>query len=89
MICPCLRYKITRLITRRGDGKDAYQFVQFTCSSVRSSDAVVALNHVEVVICRVSDELPWGVRERHRILLQLGAQLWDLEDATADHELSI
>ena len=41
---------------------------------------MIRFNHVEVVISRVRDEFARRVSQRHRILLELGAKLRDLED---------
>lgn len=41
---------------------------------------MIALDNVEVVISRVCDHLPRGVRKRHGVLLELRPKVRDLEN---------
>ena len=57
-----------------------HQLLKFLVYSLITHDAMICFNHVEVVISRVRDEFARHVSQRHRILLELGAKLRDLED---------
>ena len=57
-----------------------HQLLEFLLYSFITHDTMICFNHVEVVISRVRDEFARRVSQRHRILLELGAKLRDLED---------
>jgi len=62
------------------------QFGQPLFSSILAIHTVVALDDVEVVIARVCDHLPRGVRKRHRVLLELRPEVRNLEDTKSGSE---
>jgi len=53
---------------------------QLLFGSILTPHTVIALDNVEVVIAGVCDHLPGGIRKRHRVLLELCPEVWNLED---------
>lgn len=67
------------------DKKLTYQRLQLFSSSIFRHHPVVAFDHIEIIIPRMSDKLARRVREWYRVLLQLRAQFWNLENATTQN----
>jgi len=59
-----------------------YQGLQLFSSSILRQHAVVAFDHIEIIIPRVGDKFARCVREWHRVLLQFHTQFRHLENAT-------
>jgi len=59
-----------------------YQGLQLFSSSILRQHAVVAFDHIEIIIPRMGNKFAWCIREWHRVLFQFHAQFRHLENAT-------
>ena len=56
------------------------QLGQLFFGNIFAPRAVVTLDDIEIVVARVRDHLPGGVRKRHRVLLEFRSEVRNLED---------
>lgn len=59
-----------------------YQGLQLFSGSILRQHAVVAFDHIEIIIPWMGNKLAWRIQEWHRVLLQFHTQLRYLENAT-------